>query len=210
MGIVDVAWMIYTVSSGQSYSSSFNIFAIIAGVLLRRGSLRTARFVALFAALFFAAFLGLPLLPPLVVPADLIQTYLRITPTSSLAGWAVFTAVALGVLGWVLRSLTSAPVRAAMRRAGINLHNVWLKPSTGFGYGAALLVLVLVVVRSILHGGTADRAIERARQQLGPGYRYFVRELSSSASGAAGSHVRASVIAYTDDSIESVDVEWRE
>ncbi len=33
VGLCDIIFMIYCVSQGQSYSSSFNIFAVIAGVL---------------------------------------------------------------------------------------------------------------------------------------------------------------------------------
>jgi hypothetical protein len=32
VGIADIAGMIYTVSSGHSYSSSFNVLAVIAGI----------------------------------------------------------------------------------------------------------------------------------------------------------------------------------
>ena len=44
-GIADIAFMIYSVTKGQSYSSSFNIFAVIAGVFLIRGSLGATRLV---------------------------------------------------------------------------------------------------------------------------------------------------------------------
>jgi hypothetical protein len=42
IGLVDIAWMIYCIVHGISYRSSLNLFAVIAGVLLLRGSLRTA------------------------------------------------------------------------------------------------------------------------------------------------------------------------
>jgi hypothetical protein len=42
VGLVDIAWMIYCIVHGISYRSSLNLFAVIAGVLLLRGSLRTA------------------------------------------------------------------------------------------------------------------------------------------------------------------------
>ena len=52
VGLIDIGWMVYCIVNRISYSSSLNLFAVIAGVLLIRGGLRTAgivRWLALFA-----------------------------------------------------------------------------------------------------------------------------------------------------------------
>lgn len=48
VGIVDIGLMIYAITSRVSYSSSLNIFAVIAGIFLVRGSLRAASVVRSF------------------------------------------------------------------------------------------------------------------------------------------------------------------
>jgi hypothetical protein len=61
LGVVDVGVMIYCIANNIGYSSSFNIFAIIAGVFLIRGSLKAARLVAWFSAFLLSAFAGIAL-----------------------------------------------------------------------------------------------------------------------------------------------------
>jgi hypothetical protein len=45
VGLVDIAVMIYCIANRISYSSSFNIFAVVAGIFLLRGNLRAASLV---------------------------------------------------------------------------------------------------------------------------------------------------------------------
>lgn len=45
VGAIDIAAMIYCVASGYSYPSSLNIFALVAGIFIRRGSLRASSWV---------------------------------------------------------------------------------------------------------------------------------------------------------------------
>ncbi len=58
VGILDIGWMIWCVAHRQSYSSRFNIFAVIAGILLIRGGLRTANVVAFFSAFMLSSLVG--------------------------------------------------------------------------------------------------------------------------------------------------------
>lgn len=50
IGIIDVGIMAYCIANKISYSSSFNIFAVIAGVFLIKGRVKTARAVHCFSA----------------------------------------------------------------------------------------------------------------------------------------------------------------
>ena len=52
IGIIDIGVMAYCISNSISYSSSFNIFAVIAGVLLMKGSVKTARIIRWISAFF--------------------------------------------------------------------------------------------------------------------------------------------------------------
>jgi hypothetical protein len=210
VGLADIAWMIYVVSSGHRYSSSFNIFAVIAGVLLRRGSLRTVRVVRVFAAFMFAAFAGLLVALPIIFPLDLIQTYLRITPASQLAGWGTFFLVVLALLWWVHQSLTATPVEMAIQNAKLGRPRLWHRPESGFVIGVGLVALLSIILPLSNRSESARQAIERARAQVGADHRYFVSSLATSWSSGSGTHVRATVLAYTDSSIESVEIEWRE
>ena len=210
VGVADIAWMVYVVSSGRGYSSSFNIFAVIAGVLLRRHSLRTARIVRVFAAFMLAAFLGLPLALSVVFLLDLIQTYLRITPVLQLVSLGTFLAAVLALLWWVHRSLTVPVVEAAIQSTESGRSRFWHRPKSGFIAGAGLAILLAIILTLRNRSDTAERAVERARAEIGPDHRYFVSSLSASSSSGSGTHVRATVLAYTESSIQSVNVEWRE
>jgi hypothetical protein len=210
IGALDIAWMIHVISSGHGYSSSFNIFAVIAGVLLYRQSLRTARFVSLFAAFFFSAFVGVLLVLPLIFPIALIHTYLRVTPLSSLLGWGVLAIAFLALLWWVRRSLTSSSVQRMMRSGGLADTKFWHRPNAGFLFGAGFAALLALIYTLTGQGDTASEAIKRARAEKGPGYNYFVSGLSTSWSGDTGTHVQATVLVYTDSAIETVSVELRE
>ena len=53
IGLLDIGVMVYCILHGISYASSFNIFALLGGIFLIRGSVRAAAIVT-----FFAAFLS--------------------------------------------------------------------------------------------------------------------------------------------------------
>ncbi|WP_159084429.1 hypothetical protein [Dongshaea marina] len=63
--------------------------------------------------------------------------------------------------------------------------------------------LMVSITTISLHGESASRAKLLAKEQLGPGYQYYVSSLSTS--GKSGS---ASVTAYTDREIKQVKVQW--
>src|SRR5690349_11783541 len=65
IGVIDVGFMFYCIATNRNYSSSLNIFAIIGGILLLRGSLSAARVITWFAAFAMTSFLGGIALAPL-------------------------------------------------------------------------------------------------------------------------------------------------
>jgi hypothetical protein len=78
IGIIDIVFMIYCIVNKTSYSSSFNIFAVIAGVYLIRGNLKAARLTSLFAAFLFSGFTGALLIGPFLLPLDLLIVYTKL------------------------------------------------------------------------------------------------------------------------------------
>jgi hypothetical protein len=208
VGTADIGLMLYAIVSGWSYSSSFNIFAVVAGILLRRGSLRTARIVASSAAFMLAMLGGIVLALAFAFPADLIRTYLRTTALGSLLGFGIFVAAALVLLFWVHRSLATPEVRAALIASGL-APRFWHSPRFTMGVGAACALLFAVGMPWMNRSDTGRHAVDLARAERGDGYRYYVTQLSSSWSSDS-TRVRASVVAYSDNAIETVRVEWRE
>src|SRR5215813_8794972 len=116
VGLLDIGWMIWCIAHRQGYSSSFNIFAVIAGILLVRGSLRTANVVASFSAFFLSGLLGALVIIPFLVPFDLVLAYLRAYPLYVMLGLFFFVCT-LVLLGWIYRRLTTGPILAAIAEA---------------------------------------------------------------------------------------------
>jgi hypothetical protein len=200
-GLADIAFMIYIVSQGQSYSSSFNIFAVVAGVLLIRGSLRTARVVTWVSAFMFTVFIGAFLFVfPFTQPLGLLVTQTMLDPVSSLALWAM-AATALALLGWTYRQLRSAPVLEALSASGRSTAT----PRLAIGAGIALVALMAVVLNMTLNGTAGDKAVELARKQLGPDYSYATQSIHW-----GGGRSSAIVAAYNDNEVKYVSVEWSE
>jgi len=210
VGLVDIAWMIHVISSGQNYSSSLNIFAVVAGFLLRRQSLRTARAVTSFAAFLFSGFVGTLVSLPIMFPLDLIATYIRTTAASSLFAWSAVLAILLGILWWVYSSLSARDVQELIESANLGRRRFWHQPRWGFAAGAALVIVLAIALPLSKQSDAGREAVQRARAQRGPEYRYFLSSLSVSSASDSGTRVRAIVLAYTDSSIESVQVRWQQ
>ena len=115
VGLIDIAVMIYCIANRISYSSSFNIFAVVAGIFLLRGSLRAASIVRWFSVFMLSGFVALLIAWPLMQPVGLTLTQIRLNPRTSIATFA-FLAFVLGLLFWLARELGREPVLAA--RAG--------------------------------------------------------------------------------------------
>lgn len=209
-GALDLAVLVWATATGHFDPSPFNVFAIGAGVLLYRASLRTARLVVAACAALLAAWVaGLALLP-LVVPAGLLAAGVRVAPAFGLAAWAAGAVAAFALLAWVLHALTRAPVQAALRDAGLAPRRFWQRPRASAGVGVALAALLAALSWTTNHGAAGREAIARARQQRGAGYGYFVTALSADWPTGAAPRIHARVLAYTDDSIEMLQLEWRQ
>lgn len=208
VGVVDICAMLVVVASGDSYSSIFNIFAVIAGFLLRRGNLGAARLVRSASAFLFAAVLTLPALAAVVYPADLLKVYYRLTPALQLVGWGGFLVALLAMLWWVYRTLSTFFERTTLYGVE-DRRQLRRRAKLGFVAGVGVTLALVVVPSLALGGEDAREARARARARLGPDHRYTVTALSTSSVSGAATHVRATVLAYTDASIETLQLDWR-
>lgn len=194
-GVIDMAVMAYCIAHRLSYSSSFNVFAVLAGFYVWKGHPWYVKWVPRVAGFYVGAFCVVALMVPFIVPLELVFAGLRLHPVI-IIGSTVATLGAIAFLIWTDRQLKAPPVLAAY---GVGTRPPWLP----FVSGAALAVVIGTVLGSALHGEAAHRAIELARAKTGSEYRYFVSRMSW-----AGAHGRAQVMAYRDDTIKLVDVDW--
>lgn len=202
IGVIDIVAMIYFVARGQSYSSSLNIFALIAGIFLWRGSLRAASVVR---------WLGWSTLPvALIVPAvflarqpwDLTMTEVRLFPGSVFLSTAL-TVGYMALLLWLVRELGRGPVLAARVAAGRKLRDMRIP----LGLGVAGMMVVVGLIVALFGGERAERAEVLAAAKLGVGYRYHVNSIAVVSIGGSTA-VSASVVAWNANAVLTVPVTW--
>ena len=204
VGVIDIVVMIYCIVAGYSYSSSLNIFAVVAGVFLLRGSLRAAAIVRWLSVFFLAASCTVVIAWPFIQPLDLTLTQIRLHPAAT-AGTILFLAFVLALLLWVKNQLGQPLILAAQSAAGTKVHSVRITASVGIA-----MVVVLAAIMPILLGSQSGlKAKSLAAQQLGASYQYHVSSLSISTSGQ-GTSVRATVTAWNEQEVRSVPLEWSE
>ena len=199
-GLADIAFMIYSIANGQSFSSSFNIFAVIAGIFLMRGSLGATTLVTWFSAFALTGFIGVLLIFPFLQPIGLLIVQAKLNPVGSAMLW-LMAAVVLALLAWSYKQLRSPQFLEARKASG----RTTAMPKIAIGLGIALVAFMATMLNMTLNGATGAKAVDLAREQLGPDYKYSAQSFS-----AGGGHTRAIVAAYNDHEIKYVPVEWSE
>jgi hypothetical protein len=204
VGLIDVGVMVYCIVNRRSYSSSFNLFAIIAGIFLLRGGLRTAALVRWFSVFMLVGFLAMAVVAPFLQPLDLSLTELRLNGSSFAIGMIFYFCV-LGLLFWISRQLGLEPVQAAIAAAGVKRRDVRYAVAAGVG----LAVLLGIAIPFISNGKSAERAKAIAQQEVGPGYRLHVSSIRIS---SVGSRTNASgvVTAWNHQEVRSVPFHWED
>jgi hypothetical protein len=196
--------MVYCMVNGISYSSSLNVFAVVAGVFLVRGSLAAASLVRWFSVFSLAVLCALALAWPVLQPFDLTLTQVRVSPSASALSVLV-VAAAIGLFAWLQRQLGKPPVLAATLAAGRKVRSMKFPAVAGL----VLVALAAIVFPLMLSGEAGNKARAIAQGQLGAGYKYHVTSMSfsSTSSGTSGS---ARVIAWNEREVRVVPVEWSE
>ena len=212
VGLLDIAYMVYFFSTGgSSYSSSFNIIAVVAGFFIRKGEPRVAQFAGFFVRFGLLGIATAVLITPLIYPIGLIKTFLLITPVWKLLGWSVFITSALVLLWWLDRNLQSDEVRALLTENRLHVRWPKLVPSIKvFSIFCAVLALAMVALfQYIQQTDTGQMAVAKARDELGSGYSYHLSAISVS-STSRGRSVYATVTAYSDTEIHRSQVSWED
>jgi len=198
VGILDIGVMAYCIANKIYYSSSLNIFAVIAGILLIRGSVKTARFARWFIVFLFTAAAGLVLVLPIMTPIELLTTQMK--TASSLAIWSLLIAVVyLGVLVWVYLRLSSESALNLLAKAGYRTG----KPTSAIAAGAIILVLVVGSTYVFLNGELAEKAKSLAQRQVDGDYKFHVSSISTTNDSG-----RATVKAYNSSEVREIEVRW--
>ncbi|MBB6245689.1 hypothetical protein [Rhodanobacter sp. A1T4] len=199
VGLIDICFMVYCLANGKGYSSSLNIFALVAGIFLWRGSMRAARLVTRYSAFGLAGGLGLCLLlVPFMRPAGLWLAEFRLSPLVTLASIAMMV-VMLGLLLWTYREMRSPAVVAGLVAASEDS----AVPVRYFVIGALIPLFIAVIFHFTLHGDIGAKAIELAKAKYGDSYQYSPTSFSE-----AGSHASVTLDAYNSHEIKSVTVGW--
>ncbi len=198
IGIIDIAVMIYCISNKISYSSSFNVFAVIAGFLLIKGSVKTARIVRWVSAFFIVAFCGMIILYPFTYPIDLITLQIKLNPVGILISFG-FGFIFIAILGWLYIQLSNPESMSLMKDAGYKIG----KPKIAIISGLSVVVLGFVFTYLFQSGESAAKAITLAQEKLGGNFKYHVSSISVS-----GNKGHAVVAAYDKDTIKYIDIQW--
>jgi hypothetical protein len=212
VGLIDIAYMVYFFSTGgSSYSSSFNIIAVAAGFFIRRGELRTVQFAGFFVRFGFVGIVLAVFMTPLIYPAELIRTFLTVTPAIKLIGWSAFIVVMVALLWWLDKNLQSEEVRALLSDKKLDTRWPKLVPSLKWfsAFCVGLAALMIVLFNYVSQTDTAQTAVAKAREQFGAEYSYHVSALSVSSTSQRRA-VYATVIAYSDSEIKTTRVSWED
>jgi hypothetical protein len=204
-GLVDIAVVVYCLFNRVSYTSSLNIFAVIAGIFLLRGSLRAASIIRWLAVLGSAVLLALAIVLSFLQSLDLTLTQIRVAPVRSFVTISIW-GVGLCLLLWVSRELGRQQVQAALTSAGIKRRDMRVPAAVGIGLVAVLGIFLVTFLRL---GGSAEHAKFLAEQQVGAGYRFHVRSLNIVQDGQ-GKSVSGVVTAWNENEIREVPVRWEE
>lgn len=183
--------------------SGLFLLGAAAGIGLLFGSLHMASLVRWVAAFALCALGVMMLAWPLMQPVDLTLTQLKLQPR--ILPSLVTSATWLVLLHWLYRTLGAPAVQAARRAAGHKPRHMGLAAASG----AALSLLLCVMLSLLLHGEAAERARLAAERQFGPDYRYHVAALKVSGSGK-GKMVEGLVTAWNGNEIRSIPVAWQE
>ena len=198
IGSIDILVMIYCIANQINYSSSFNIFAVIAGVFLLKGNVKTIRLVRWFSAFFITGLIGMLIFCLFVIPSELIFTLLKTKPISIIIT-LLFFVLFIAVLMWIFKKLSSHQVLHSLQQAGYS--------SASHKYGVYLGVILVIVMGAIFsfipYSESGQNAIALAEQRLGNDYKYYVQSIATYNDSG-----NATVLAYSSDEVKSIQVKW--
>lgn len=144
-GILDMGFMIYCAANKLGYSSSLNIYAVVAGVFLLKGNLKAARIISWFISISIGGYIVRIVIAPFLHPEDSLLTYFKLETISHIiAIILIFASIVLRL--WGYRKITSVQVQKAMAMDESRVDNIEFlkKPIYGFLIGGCLAVFVAI------------------------------------------------------------------
>jgi hypothetical protein len=160
VGVVDTIYFIAAIIHRQSYSTSLSIVAIIAGILLIKGNLKTclavARWIGWTGGITISLIGGTAIVilwEALRNEYDLLKAFNPVfhLETAALVQSMLFAALMV----WAYRTLTSPALLSAMRSSGVDCDSFWRRPLTSFREGVVIglagLCLMLYFVGTSAH-----------------------------------------------------------
>jgi len=205
IGLIDIAVMVYCIVNRISYSSSFNIFGVIAGVFLLRGSLRAATIVRWFTVFSLASSVALIVALPFLQPVGLTLTEVRLGGPLYILAQLGFMTGAFALLFWLNHQLSRAPIQAAQAAMGRKAHDMRIPAAAGIG----LVVIIAIVMSVVGSGDTAAKAKLLAEHQLCANYEYHLSSFKQFTNDK-GSGVTAVVTAWNEEEVRNVSVKWED
>jgi hypothetical protein len=204
VGLIDIGVMAYCIANEISYASSFNVFSVVAGVFLMRGSLRAASIVRSTCVFLLCGVAAMAVAWPFLQPWDLTVAQLRQDAGSAMLAAVVLLALC-ALMGWLVVTLGLPSVQAAQLASGLRPRRLSVPMAAGLG----VVLLLGLSAHIFLFGESASKAKALAAQQLGDAYRYHVSSLSI-ANTRDGTTVKAVVTAWNAKEIRDLPVAWQE
>lgn len=210
VGIIDIAYFFYYISQDQIYSSgwkldqsrpftSHGLFIVVLGILLLKGSLRIVPIITWIAAFGISNFSTDLILLPFLHPVALWVTQFRLNPVE-LSLSILVKIIAIALCCWLYKQLRAASVVSASLRSG----NSASTPKLAFMIGVAIAILLASLLHFTRSSAAGVQAVELARSQYGDNYKYHLTAMSQS-----NGNVFARLIAYNENDIKPVWVEWK-
>ena len=205
VGSLDICAMAYCIANGIGYSSSLNIFALVAGIFLYRGGVETARRVGFFSGFFLGAAVPFVLFSLFSTPFELILLKVKLEPGPSFL-FCGSILVILGLIFWVYKSVTTMEILNEIKKT-LGETSKFKTPKAGLLYGGGLALILGVVLGIASQGEFKAKAIEMARKQVGENYRFHVSGFSVRTYNGKSSY-DVTVTAYNDKEIKDVPLHW--
>ncbi len=206
VGFIDIAFMIWAISQKISYSSSLNIFAVIAGIFLVNGSFKMAKIVSFFAGIFLGAAAIAIFIVPVITPISYWIVYAKLNTLSFLLN-SLITVGLFVLIAWIYIKLTSGPMIEDMRKRGIKFDKLRKKKHAGLVVGVVLGLIIFSFSFFMFRGDTSKMVIEKAKQEYGGNYNYIIKGMNMTTANGQTSG-SANVAAYNDKEIKNIMIKF--
>ncbi len=184
------------------------LLVVIAGICLCYGNLWVARVVAFFSGLYFGA-AGLSLLLTLpFVPLGLWWAMAG-NPDLRWYGEGLLSVALLGLVGWIYWKTGDPRLPRRWEEEQIGQEPRRRRAWVGLALGLMVAAGGLTAAVQIISGPIAQRARAEGVRRLGPGYRYFISQMTIHY-GPHGESVRAELFAYNRRDLKRLSVGWEE